>query len=165
MNAQHRFHERETHPLDFVDEVLVECPRCGGCAVHRPIGDVDGTPGALLFAPRRLSCGTCGYSKDWARDGLARHSTRGPVDDYFDLPLWLVESCCGKTIWVYNERHLAFLEGYLGARLRDRSKNEVGAWQNESLASRLPAWMKSAANRDDVLRALSRLRKKLPLRT
>ena len=41
-----------------------------------------------------------------------------------------------------------------------RAKTASG-WANTSLASRLPRWIKIAKNRDEVLRALARLRAKL----
>lgn len=48
--------------------------------------------------------------------------------------------------------HLDFLERYVAAGLREQ---EPG---NASLASRLPAWIKSRKNRAAVLRGLHRLR-------
>jgi len=156
-----RFREHGERRLDFIDEVLVECPRCQECAVHRPVGPVEDRPGAMIFAPRRLVCSSCGYTKDWAERSLVGLSSTEPFDDYFALPIWLQERCGGEVIWAYNERHLSFLESYLGARLRERSADPEHGWSNRSMASRLPAWMKKASARDDVVRALSKMRAKL----
>jgi len=41
--------------LDFVEQVLVECPRCGGCALVECKRSLRGTP--------RLSCPDCGLAK------------------------------------------------------------------------------------------------------
>ena len=145
-----RFRERGEHRFDFLEEVLIECPGCGGCAVHRAI---DPTQGNDPMSPRRLLCRGCGYSRDWTRSSLVRGTTGAPIDDYFELPLWLQMRCCGDFIWEYNEAHLSFLEGYLGARLRERSKDEDGnGWSNQSVASRLPPWMKKGSNRAEVVR-------------
>jgi Arc/MetJ family transcription regulator len=57
-------------------------------------------------------------------------------------------------LWAYNERHLAFLEQYVGATLRETTL-EAG---NRSLASRLPRWIKSGQHREEVLAGLRRLR-------
>jgi hypothetical protein len=82
-------------------------------------------------------------------------------DDYFGLPLWLQIPCCGEVLWAYNERHLSLLEGFVAARLRERSRDERYGWSNRSLPSRLPPWIKSGKNREHVLKGLSRLRARL----
>jgi len=65
------------------------------------------------------------------------------------------------VLWAYSERHLAFLEDFVGAQLRERVRDEKYGWSNSALASRLPAWMTSAKNRDEVLKCLARLRERL----
>ena len=77
-------------------------------------------------------------------------------DSYFGLPLWLQTECCGRVLWAQNEGHLLFLERYVRAQLRERAPN-----RNNSLASRLPSWMKQGKNRDEVLACLARLRRSL----
>jgi hypothetical protein len=49
---------------------------------------------------------------------------------------------------------LALLEDYVTARLRERGQ----ARNRMTLVARLPRWLKSAKNRDEVLRAITRLR-------
>jgi hypothetical protein len=75
-----------------------------------------------------------------------------PQDPYFRLPLWLSADVGGETLWAYNRDHLAFLDAYLRAALRQRAPNHNG-----SLASRLPRWMKAASARQNVLKALARV--------
>jgi hypothetical protein len=118
------------------------------------------TARAGWFAPRRLTCMSCSYAKDWASREIARH-WRDARDDYFELPLWLQTPCCGEVLWAYSERHLTFLEDFVGARLRERVRDEKYGWSNKSLASRLPSWMKSGKNRDEILKGLARLRTRL----
>lgn len=79
-----------------------------------------------------------------------------PCDPHFGYRLWLQTRCVGEILWAYNEEHLAFLRGYVGADLREREPNA-----NATLASRLPKWLQSAKNRDGVLRAVRRLEAKL----
>ena len=106
-------------------------------------------------APVSLACSHCGHSRGWtpSRPGVL-HSTNvarwpgyvifgPPVDPYFRLPLWLQARCCGALLWAYNPLHLQWLEEYVGASLRERAAGEYG-WSNQSLASRLPQWMRSA---------------------
>jgi hypothetical protein len=82
----------------------------------------------------------------------------GPVDPFFGLPLWLQAGCCGgRTLWAFNRRHLDLLEAYVGAKLRERCASPGSS----SMLARLPAWVKSAKHRDEVLRTISRLRSSL----
>jgi hypothetical protein len=143
-------------------DVLVVCPRCGGCGVSR--SSPQDNPW-LMWWPRRVSCLGCGYADDWPRlDGRAR--SRGvadgaEVDPHFWLPLWLRASCCGgNRLWAWNAEHLDVLESYIGARLRERGALE--RWGSTSMLEKLPAWMKTAKNRDELLKVTARLRTTLP---
>ncbi|MED7931315.1 hypothetical protein SMD20_44340 [Nonomuraea sp. LP-02] len=149
-----RFRDRRErkYAYDFVDEVLVRCPRCDGCAV------VLAHPEALEDAGitdlrRRLRCGACGYVKD---ETVASAVVGGPVDPFFRRPLWLRASCCGHVLWAYNVRHLDLLESYVAAKLRERGDVVAGA--PASLVERLPTWLKTAKNRAEILRTIGRLR-------
>jgi len=72
------------------------------------------------------------------------------------LELWLQVQCRGRTLWALHEEHLDYLERYVAAGIRERVPN-----RNGSQASRLPVWIKSAKNRDEVVRCLARLRASL----
>ncbi|MCP2327328.1 hypothetical protein HDA40_005835 [Hamadaea flava] len=80
---------------------------------------------------------------------------REGVDPCSGLPLWLAVPFRGRVLWAINADHLTFLENYVAADLRETAPG------NSRLASRIPAWIKSAKNRDDILRALARLRARL----
>jgi hypothetical protein len=60
-------------------------------------------------------------------------------------------------LWAYNLQHLDLIRRFVAADLRERAP-----WydhgQKMTLVARLPAWMKSAKNRDELLRAVDRLR-------
>ncbi|GGK53723.1 hypothetical protein Ppa06_13990 [Planomonospora parontospora subsp. parontospora] len=143
----------------FADDVLVRCPACDGCAVV--LGNLGGpehapkTGSGALGVRRRLRCGACGSSKD---EFTSVSLTGGPVDPFFRLPLWLQADCRGHVLWAYNVRHLDLLESYVAARLRER-RAVPGSM---SMLARLPKWLKSAKNRDEVLRAVNRMRASLP---
>ncbi|MGW4892517.1 hypothetical protein ACWEQL_09655 [Kitasatospora sp. NPDC004240] len=152
-----RFTDPGVRVHEFADEVLVRCPACGGCALvlarlgeceHRWIGGRE-------YTRRRLRCG-CGYVRDEFQDC---RGFGGPVDPYFRLPLRLVADCCGgRRLWAYNLAHLDLLEGYIGATLRERA----AVPGSMSMVERLPAWMKSAKHRDELLRTIRRLRASVP---
>ncbi len=138
---------------DFGNEFLVVCPKCKARAKVVPIPVGSKKNNAQLTAPRYLICLTCVHRDTWQGGIIAIGAS---FDWYFQLPLWLQISCCGKTLWAYNETHLDFLENYVKAKLRERTPNT-----NKSLASRLPNWIKSAKNRDEILKCIKRLRTKL----
>ena len=133
------------------DDIDVVCPRCAARAVVIA-QRVDGT--RVLDWPRRLVCTSCVSAASWSPKGQTSQ-WGGPVDPFFRLPLWLRAECCGgRMLWAFHEAHLALLEGLVAARLRERG----GARNSMTLVARLPRWLKSAKNRDEVLRVITRLR-------
>lgn len=85
----------------------------------------------------------------------AAAGSREGIDPSSGLRLWLSVPFRGRVLWALNADHLTFLENYVAAGLRETAPG------NGRLASRLPAWIKSAKNRDDIVRALARLRERL----
>jgi hypothetical protein len=148
-NAGERFRDPMVWLQDFEDEILVRCPACDACALvlAPPKQNGGGRPRAARLC---LRCPTCGLGKDASPSGA---TYGGPFDPYFQLPLWLQAECCGEVLWAYNAEHLDLLESYVGAKLRERGLDR--RWS--SMLERLPTWIKSAKNRDEVLRGIERL--------
>jgi hypothetical protein len=141
---------------DFAGEIIVVCPRCGGPAV---MGRLDPARRDTA-APRRVACRRCGHIEE--RPGRARpHAERHGRDPFFGLPLWLATPCCGEVLWAFNARHLAELERFALARLRERGRDPEHGWSNRAFESRLPCWIKSAKHRVEVAKGLTRLRERL----
>jgi hypothetical protein len=149
----------------FADEVLVVCPKCGHQGVIRP------TPGAMTasvhvwFRPHRLVCPTCSHVEDWQYSPRGHKERKGvvpggPVDPWFRLHLWLSVDLSDGTLWAYNHRHLSYLESFVRAKLRLRAQS-VGDY-NQTMIEKLPAWTKSAKNRDEIVQAIARLRRRPP---
>ncbi|GAA3697493.1 hypothetical protein GCM10022224_074200 [Nonomuraea antimicrobica] len=156
----------------FAKEIWVRCPRCDGralVAVHPDHRDGHAYAVGWLTAPHRLTCTGCSHSGEWTprpwrsgagdsyfsgRGVLAVPALGGPDDPYFGLPLWFRRPCRGRVLWAYNLPHLELLEAYVAASLRDRPR-PAGS---QTLLERLPAWMKSAGNRAEVLAAIRALR-------
>ena len=137
------------------DDIHVVCPGCGCRAVVRA------QPGGCAFPmhwPRRFVCTRCVTAAEWKPKGGT--STWGrPVDPFFRLPLWLRAGCCGgRTLWAFNEAHLTVLADHVGARLRERDPRRPGM----TMVARLPKWLKSAKNRDEILRVITRLTAEIP---
>ncbi|WP_444937087.1 hypothetical protein ACJJIW_08275 [Microbulbifer sp. JMSA004] len=133
------------------DPVLIACPKCSSKAVVIP----------LVEDKVRASCTECGYSTDKPSIGCSFYwYDDNPTDGYFGFNLWLRTDCVGNSLWAFNNEHLEFLESYVSANLRERSKDEEWGWRNSSLASRLPKWIKSSKNRDALLKAINELKEK-----
>jgi hypothetical protein len=147
-----RFQDDHTQLGDFGTQFLVECPRCGRCALVRRSA---AAPHERATHRATLSCTACGHS---AVQLTSEARIDGATDWFFGVPLWLSAPCCGETLWAYNADHLAYLERYVGAQLREHIRHPEHGWSNASLGSRLPAWMQSAKNRDAVLACIARLR-------
>ena len=152
-----RFHDRHEHRLQLLiptraDPSLVLCPRC------RQMAQVLPAPSDTSSSLFQLSCDHCGLTK---RAAGAQHtfdwSADNPGDSIFRLPLWMQTQCCGHSLWLYNRRHLEVLEAYINAELRQRRRSYSG-WANASMVSRLPRWITAAKNREELVKALARLR-------
>lgn len=139
-----RFQDLGASVYSFDREFLVRCPRCDRRADVR-VSEIDA----------RLTCTHCGVSR--SRTNRFYSVSVDATDWYFKLPLWLQAPCCGHVLWARNLEHLAFLEEFVEAKLRERP-NHAGGYRNKLLVSRLPLWIKSARNRDAVMAALAKLR-------
>ncbi len=141
------------------EEILVRCPRCDGLAVVLRRGEERGP-----FAPRGLFCAACGHGRTWEGDRIGRYDD--PEDPYFRLPLWLRSPCRGRTLWAYGRLHLDLLEEYVAAGHRERPLAAGGSGRPafrvpagaRTLVEALPSWIKSAKHRDEILRAVARMR-------
>lgn len=138
--------------------ILVECPACGACAVTESMS--TDAPG--WFGARRLTCTRCGLHRRWNERSITRRSSREAVDDYFGLPLHLRARCRRGMLWAFDQAHLDWLELFVAAPLRGRAQRIDGGWSNGSAASRMPAWIKAASSREDVLKAIATMRARLP---
>lgn len=159
--ARDRFLDHGRPFAVYSDLIHVVCPDCRAQAVVVPR---PGLPelryySELQFRPRRLVCSHCGTTRDWVaqqRTGaLVGIALGGPNDPFFGRPLWLQTPCCGHLLWAYNSRHLDTLHSYIAANLRERTGPTTG------MLDRLPAWIKKANHRGEVLRAIDRLRDQL----
>lgn len=140
-----RFVAGDAYLADFLGEVLVVCPSCGGCVRVVPVGDV-----------RRAACPVCA----WTREAGEPTTAFGvPYDPWLGLPLWLRAPVAGETLWAFNAEHLALLESYVRADLRERGDHDPRL--PRPMVDTLPRWLKEAKHRDAVLAGIARLRERL----
>jgi hypothetical protein len=150
-----RFHDPQVRLGHFLGEILVHCPRCDGRASVLPVSrTADDRPTA--WTRRSVTCLACSYTAHVPRSENGRMTIRlgGCGDAYFGLPLWLSTECRGRVLWAYNAAHLDLLEAFVSAKLRERD----AVPGSMSMIARLPAWVKDAKHRGDVMRAIQRLR-------
>lgn len=134
-------------------ELKCNCANCGR-RIARSIDKVS-EPIATLAA----KCPHCADTRSYRARNINLKSypleVKQPVDPYYHLPLWLVETVRGNILWAYNHQHLAYLKSYITADLREKNGRQF--W---TMVERLPAWMKSAKNREAVTRAIEKLEKR-----
>ena len=140
----------------FTNDFLVECPKCRAMAKVHPHRSTSFYPEKVT-----LTCSFCGHNQISAECELSKPKI-GPFDFYFLLPLWLRTRCCGKELWAFNRDHLEYLESFIIADHRKRASKEVNPLRSRTFESRLPKWIKSSKNREEILKGIQRLKMKLP---
>jgi Zn ribbon nucleic-acid-binding protein len=141
-----------TRMHDAADVALVHCPSCDDKAVVH--WHEDGL---------RLGCPECGHSQtqnwpqrhfEWRQGPSWRPNADQPP---CGAALWLETECCGgNRLWALNESHLDYLADYVAETQREREFPSPPG--DRQLAYKLPKWMKLAKHRDEILRAIDRLR-------
>jgi len=81
---------------------------------------------------------------------------QGGKDPWFGLELWFLTSFQGKPVWAINQEHLAYLIDYLSADLREKPSGS----QKKTQADHLPTFMKTAKNRERIVKLLKKLQEK-----
>ena len=133
------------HVFDYLDLILVECPSCRGRAEAKAVG--------AEWGARRVACTRCMAVRTIApRGGTIRLSG---VEILPGLKLWLQGQTRHGTLYAYNHEHLDYIASYTAASLR-----RVDYGGNGSITSRLPAWVKSAKNRAEILKIIEKMRRK-----
>lgn len=77
-------------------------------------------------------------------------------EPYFNLELWFLTSFCGKAVWAINRDHLTYLINYLSANLREKPNESMLV---KTQADHLPTFMKTAKNRDGIVKLLKEMDK------
>ncbi|WP_217164804.1 hypothetical protein [Streptomyces sp. AC512_CC834] len=154
-----RFRDPRSTEYDFIGSIMVRCPGCEKVARVIPVpGDSEHGGGRTLFRPRRLVCRGCGLARSWGGRlvTLARGTAQPATDPYFGMPLWLQVETRHGWLWAYNLEHLDLIRRFVQGSLRERAPwYDTG--QRMTLVARLPAWIKRAKNRNEILRAVGRI--------
>ncbi|PUB09449.1 hypothetical protein [Paenisporosarcina sp. OV554] len=158
-----QFNNQKRMLESFGDQFLVICPNCSKQAKVLSLGEHQPYQ---IDVTKRFTCLQCGLTKDIVpkknnfnqnkisyektfKDGFI--NIGGAFDWYFGYPLLLQIPFREHTFWAYNLKHLQYLKSYIEAELRENHPYYL------SVESRLPLWMKSAKNRDLILKAIIKL--------
>jgi transposase-like protein len=76
-------------------------------------------------------------------------------DQYFGLDFWYMTNFKSNSFWAYNLDHLNEIEYYVSAKKRKRHLVEY-----QSMVEKLPKWVSSKKNRDEILNAITKLKRK-----
>lgn len=151
------FQSKQKDGLWFGPVVGGVCQRCPNCGYKYL--EATERRAELDYRQRQtvgIKCPACHHLVDlqltWHPDKFSGDA----IDPAFGLPLWLQAPCCGRTLWAYNQEHLSALRSYVAAAHRERHPS--GKW---SMFTRLPQWVKSAKNREEILRCIGRLEQRL----
>ena len=106
-----------------------------------------------------IPCPHCGITRTFEprnEETLLQYDSRGSVcDPIFNLPLWLQTDVRGNVLWAYNREHLEHIKEYVDSKLRERQTMAY-----TTMVERLPNFIKSAKNRDHILKAIDKLMRK-----
>lgn len=128
------------------------CGYCGEKWLRRNI-ESDSVMPVPYTAETIVACPVCGREHPLELQAVRIHDNVRGCEPAFGIALALSEPVAsGQYVWAYNREHLAALKSFIGATLRER-----GPDTNASLFSRLPAWFKSARNREKLTKAISRI--------
>jgi len=111
------------------------------------------------FPVLRVACPYCGTAMpgEVHRTAEAFFYT-GEIENgrepFFGLELWFLTSFQGKPVWALNREHLAYLIDYLSAGLREKP---AGTNVMKTQADHLPTFMKTAKNRERIVKLLKQM--------
>ena len=147
-NMEHsRFNDQNYRLSDFQDEVWVACPSCQRKAIARNYPEQQ---------TARLLCTSCGLSRSCPTTETVAGvttSVRQAAHSYFGAALWLQHPFKNEVFWAYNAKHIAYLEQYISARLRQHSNRS-----HFTLLEKLPKFYHAAGNREDLMKIIQRLK-------
>ena len=142
-----RFRPDPARIMYFTDHVLVICGRCSN-------------PGIVHREKTRFTCGSCAgefsHSLKWT-------NSRDPAF-YLGFELLLKVRTRHGLLWAYNEEHLAQLKALVGSKIRMNTPGYGlgGCCYSAPWWQTLPSWVTSAKNREEILKALTKMEALIP---
>ncbi len=116
------------------EKMKITCPHCQSTESYKP---------------KYTKLPTTGYGMFYGE------SQKSGKDCLFDAELWLAKKYKQNLFWANNYEHLEYLEDYIQAKIRE--PNEV---MRMSMIAKLPLFIKSKKNRNDLLKIIEQLKNK-----
>ena len=129
------------------------CNSCGHKWVH--IKKVFDDSSKAKSETAKTKCPQCKTDNEVSLKFTPTEPIDHAIDPFFGLELSLKEDTRHGTVWAYGAKHLEQLKLYTSAQLRE------GDGTKWSYFTRLPKWLKTSKNRALVLKAITKLEKKL----
>lgn len=133
----------------FIYSVDRNCPFCPAVINYRSL------PTSKIKKEVEVTCNKCKericYTPkvesvyDWKLKG-----------ENIEFTYWFNERFKGEMFWAVNEEHLIYLEDFISAKQRQRSKQNYGMM----LVDKLPQFIKDKKNRDELLKLILKLKNK-----
>lgn len=147
MKLSNRFRDEQKRLSDFYEEVWVVCPACE----QKAIAKAD-----HANRTARLFCSACGYNKTGSTLLGKNAALVMAAHGYFNATLWLQLPFRSKDVFfAYNEEHLAYLEQYIAAGIRENQNRT-----HFTLLEKLPKFYHDAKNRAALLKLIQKLKEK-----
>ena len=127
------------------------CPKCG--RYYRVDNDEESKQ---HFPAVRVACPFCGHMTAGkvhrTRQGFTYYSeVQNGREPFFGFELWFLAYLGRKAVWALNREHLNYLIDYLSADLRQKP---AGYFSQHAQADHLPTFMKTAKNRERIVKLL-----------
>ena len=141
-------HSKEWHGY-YQGFLTIPCGSCGSKIVYTT------KPEKKITETTQIQCEICKKVKDYQLVWY-RYRKDKSIDPYFGLDLWLQINFKNHFLWVYNLEHLKYLKEYVASKLREDNDRH-----KYSMITNLPQWIKSAKNRDALIKKLHTLEKEI----
>jgi len=114
------------------------------------------------FPMLHVACPYCGYVMSGEVQKNPAYVTyigeiKNGRDPFFGFELWFLTDYRGKLIWALNREHLTYLIDYLSADLREKPLG----YEMRTQSDQLPAFMKTAKNRNGIVKCLKNMQKNI----
>ncbi|MBL0024369.1 MAG: hypothetical protein WBP08_13195 [Saprospiraceae bacterium] len=148
----HCYHsEKAKDRLRYKSTAKANCNQCQA-SLKIEVADRKSIPNYItVICPE---CTSANKVKENWESYILKYNNSGTIDPAFGLPLWYQAPIKDEVIWAYNLYHLHEIRDYVSSRLRERTTDRY----KMTMVEKLPDFIKMAKNRDEILKAIERMK-------